>query len=106
MTIILMILCIFNIDNLYAKGKNSNWYLTYNTIKDKYKDYDYTEGRNRTYYYVVTDDNEEFHVTKDEYNRYNIGEKMYVLRYSDGSSNNIYSTEEYVYQGIKLKENK
>ena len=75
-------------------------------IKDKYKDYDYTEGRNRTYYYVVTDDNEEFHVTKDEYNRYNIGEKMYVLRYSDGSGNNIYSTEEYFYRGIKLKENK
>lgn len=104
-TIVLFAVCLLNIDNLYAKGKNSDWYLTYNTIIDKYEDIDYnSEGRNRTYYYVITDDNEEFHVTEDEYNRYNIGDKMYVLRYSDGSGNNIYSTEEYAYEGNRLKE--
>ena len=104
-TVFLFGWCLLSIDDLYAKGENSNWYLTYNTITDKYKDIDYSEaGRNRTYYYVIMDDNEEFHITENEYNRYNIGDKMYVLRYSDGSGNNIYSTEEYKYVGNKLKE--
>ena len=99
-----LIFCILNTDNLYERGKNSNWYLTDNTIIDKYKDYDYTEGQNRTYYYVLTDDKEEFHVTKGEYERFQIGDNMYVLRYSDGSGNNIYSMEEYIYKGNRLKE--
>ena len=104
-TVFLFGCCLLSIDDLYAKGENSSWYLTYNTITDKYKDIDYSEaGQNRTYYYVITDGNEEFHITENEYDRYDIGDKMYVLRYSDGSGNNIYSTEEYKYVGNKLKE--
>lgn len=36
-TVSFIVFCILNTDNLYERGKNSNWYLTDNTIIDKYK---------------------------------------------------------------------
>ena len=46
----------------------------------------------------------EFKQPTGAHDAYNIGDKMYILRYSDGSGNNIYSMEEYVYVGNRLKE--
>lgn len=38
-----------------------------------------------------------------EYDNLNEGDNVYVLRYEDGSAYEIYSTEEYQYNGERLK---
>ena len=101
----IVIAIILNIKNVYESGLNSNWYLTEDEVIDKYKDVDYnSSGRTKTYYYVEVKDGEEVHITKSEYEKLSEGDKVYVLRYEDGSVYDIYSCKEYQYNGERLRE--
>lgn len=101
----IIIAIILNIRNVYESGLNSNWYLTEDEVIDKYKDVDYnSSGRTKTYYYVEVEDGENVHITESEYEKLNEGDKVYVLRYENGSAYDIYSCKEYEYIGERLKE--
>lgn len=100
-----VIAIILNIRNVYENGLNSNWYLTKDSIVDKYKEVDYnSSGRTKTYYYVKVEDGEKVHITESEYDNLNEGDNVYVLRYEDSSAYDIYSCKEYQYNGERLRE--
>lgn len=102
--ILISIFLIFNIGNVSTKGKNSDWYLTTDTVENKYTERDAgAAGVKKTLYYVEVT-NEEVQISRDNYDKLNIGNSVYVLRSDDGRALEIYLTSDYYYSGSRMRD--
>ena len=102
--ILISIFLIFNIGNASVKGKNSDWYLTTDSVNNKYSKRDVgAAGVKKTLYYIEVTD-EEVQITRDNYDKLGVGDSVYVLRNDDGRALEIYLTSDYYYSGSRMRD--
>ena len=104
MTIILFVFAFFMISNVSLFEKEKNWYIINLPITNKYETINSSRsGTRKTIYYVTTNENINISVTKDLYDKLEIGENVYVLKDNENNSLKIYSQKEYIYKGTRIK---
>ncbi len=107
MTIILFVFAFFMISNVSLFEKEKNWYIINLPITNKYETINSSgSGTRKTIYYVTTNENINISVTKDLYDKLEIGENVYVLKDNENNSLKIYSQKEYIYKGTRIKQKK
>lgn len=105
MTIILFVFAFFMISNVSLFEKEKNWYIINLPITNKYETINSSgSGTRKTIYYVTINENINISVTKDLYDKLEIGENVYVLKDNENNSLKIYSQKEYIYKGTRIKQ--
>ncbi len=95
----------FSVFNLSKTGKDSDWYVTIDSITRKYETKEVNDpGTRTTYYYVEVNGSDDVHVTKYDYDSLEENESVYVLRREDGTAEKVYSVNDYQYTGERLSD--
>ena len=101
-TIILMTILVFSIDDISNARERSDWYVTSSMVSNKRVKINTGDSGQDTFYVTVEDD--ELIVSQREYDAVAEGEMVYVLWSESGDAQKIYPMDTYTYTGSRLKD--